>query len=177
MTLSHKRRNFSEDDDIIALRESSEFSQPEIDAKCACNRFMLLMDAHRNYDKASAQVSGVDEDVNEKILLLDDLLAAYDDAKNAGQRRADESRELANHSEIMGSLIRAEAMESMGKRKRKNDEDEGIPSGGKLMRVITLMKEQAKVELDFERERMQNEMEERRIELEERRMERQLMAE
>ncbi|ETV95823.1 hypothetical protein H310_10868 [Aphanomyces invadans] len=143
-----------------ALRESSEFSRPKIDAKRACNRIMLLIDAHRNYDKASAQASGVDEDVNEKILLLDDLLAAYDDAKNADQRRADESRELANHSEAMGSLIRAEAMESMGKRKRKNDEDEG-----------------AKVELDFQRERMQKEMEERRIELEERQMEPQLMAE
>ncbi|RHY25499.1 hypothetical protein DYB32_008282, partial [Aphanomyces invadans] len=160
-----------------ALRESSEFSQPEIDAKRACNGFMLLIDAHRNYDKASAQVSGVDEYVNEKILLLDDLLAAYDDAKNADQRRADESRELANHSEAMGSLIRAEAMESMGKRKRKNDEDEWVPSDGKLMRVITLMQEQAKAELDFQRERMQKEMEERRFELEERRMERQLMAE
>ncbi|ETV90062.1 hypothetical protein H310_15108 [Aphanomyces invadans] len=178
MAMPSKRRNFSDEDDIMllrqvslempfearrglvverwnavasALRESDEFSRLEIDAKRACNQIMLLLDAHRKHDKESALAPGVDEDENEKIVLLDDLLAAYDDAKRADLRRADESREAANHAEMMGSLVRAEAMEPLDQRKRKKDDDDASSGGGKFMKIIALMQEQVKADLDSKR--------------------------
>ncbi|ETV90210.1 hypothetical protein H310_14954 [Aphanomyces invadans] len=143
MSTQTKRRNFTEQEDIMLLRQvslempfqtrhgqvmerwaavasalqgSGEFTRDDIDAKRACNRFMLLLDGHRRINKESQRASGVSEEVGEKTILLDDLMVAYDDTKVVEAQLADETREAADHAEAMGSFIRAEAMKSMGPR-------------------------------------------------------------
>ncbi|RQM19844.1 hypothetical protein B5M09_000654 [Aphanomyces astaci] len=160
-----------------SLRTAEDFSRSDIDAKRSCNRFMLLLDAHRKSDKQSERASGIDEEVTEKSMLLDDLLAAYDDAKNADLRRTEESRLAAEHVDAMGSLVREEALHSLGKRKRDKEDDDGTSGGGKFMKMFTLMHEQAKADLEFKKEKLEKEREERRQELEERRIERQVLME
>ncbi|RHY23505.1 hypothetical protein DYB32_009166 [Aphanomyces invadans] len=113
MSTQTKRRNFTEQEDIMLLRQ---FTRDDIDAKRACNRFMLLLDGHRRINKESQRASGVSEEVGEKTILLDDLMVAYDDTKVVEAQRADETREAADHAEAMGSFISAEAMKSMGPR-------------------------------------------------------------
>ncbi|ETV78829.1 hypothetical protein H257_07657 [Aphanomyces astaci] len=180
MATPTKRRNFTEDDDVMLLRQVSlempfqarrghvmerwadvasalemadDFRRSDIDAKRACNRFMLLLDAHRKANNQSQRASGVAEDVSEKTVLLDDLLASYDDIKGAEAQRADETRHTAEQMEAMGSQVRAEALVSLGKRKRDKDADDA-----------------AQADLQFQREKFETEVEERRLD-------RQLLAE
>jgi hypothetical protein len=191
MSNSGKRRNFTNEDDVMLLRQvslempfqarrglvmerwasvaaalhgSNEFSRPDIDGKKACNRFTLLLDMHRRSDNDAARASGVEEDVDEKTVLLDDLLAAYDDSKLADARRAEDQRDAAEHVAAMGQQIRLEAMESMGKRKRGKDDDDGGSGGGKFMKMFTLLHEQSQAELQFQREKLEKELEEKRLE-------------
>ncbi|KAF0706783.1 hypothetical protein AaE_013950 [Aphanomyces astaci] len=109
-------------------------------------------------------------DVSEKTVLLDDLLASYDDIKGAEAQRADETRHTAEQMEAMGSQVRAEALVSLGKRKREKDADDAGTGGGKFMNVFTLMHEQAQADLQFQREKFETEVDERRFD-------RQLLAE
>ncbi|ETV69900.1 hypothetical protein H257_14499 [Aphanomyces astaci] len=156
MATPTKRRNFTEGEDIMLLRQvtlemlfearrdqvmerwaevasglntADEFRRTDIDAKKACNHFILLLDAHRKANNQSQQASGVAEDVGEKVVLLDDLLAAYDDVKGTEARRAEANRHAAEQMEAMESQIRAEALESVGKRKRDKDGDDTVTCG------------------------------------------------
>ncbi|ETV82891.1 hypothetical protein H257_04666 [Aphanomyces astaci] len=152
------------------LNTADEFRLTDIDAKKACNCFILLLDAHRKANNQSQQASGVAEDVGEKVVLLDDLMAAYDDVKGAKARRAEANRHAAEQMEAMGSQIRAEALESLGKRKRDKDGDDTATGGGKFKTVFTLMHEQAQADLEFQRTKFETEVNERRLD-------RQLLAE
>ncbi|RHY12245.1 hypothetical protein DYB36_008790 [Aphanomyces astaci] len=64
-----------------AVASQEEFSRPGFDAKRAQNRFILLLDGHRNRDDESMRASGVAEDCSEKSQLLDELSSVYDDWK------------------------------------------------------------------------------------------------
>ncbi|KAG9402459.1 hypothetical protein AC1031_007072 [Aphanomyces cochlioides] len=136
MTTPSKRRNYTEEEDVMlsrqvalempfqarrglvmerwgavasALMTCDAFRRREIDAKKACNRFLLLVEAHRKYNKESERASGISEDLSEKTLLLDDLVAAYDDAKSAETQRCDEQKLAAEQAEVSGQLVRTEA--------------------------------------------------------------------
>ncbi|KAG9408815.1 hypothetical protein AC1031_020658 [Aphanomyces cochlioides] len=169
MTTPSKRRNYTEEEDVMLLRQVAlempfqarrglvmerwgavasalmtcdAFRRREIDAKKACNRFLLL---------ESERASGISEDLSEKTLLLDDLVAAYDDAKSAETQRCDEQKLAAEQAEVSGQLVRTEALQALGKRKRQNDDDEGSTSNGRFMKVFTQMHEQAQADLQLKR--------------------------
>ncbi|ETV89759.1 hypothetical protein H310_15412, partial [Aphanomyces invadans] len=108
------------------------------------------------------RASGVSEDESEKTRLLDDLVAAYDDAKEEEAQKAALQKKSLEDSEQVGHIIREEAMLSLGKRKKARD-DEGSGRGGnsKVVRMMAMMHEQVKADMEFQRIKHANEMEER----------------
>ncbi|ETW05663.1 hypothetical protein H310_03385 [Aphanomyces invadans] len=182
-----KRRNFSKEEDVLLLRQvasempflarhglimdkwtavahalasSDEFGRPDFDGKKASNRFSALIEAHKKKKNEFARASGVAEDMTEKDALMDDLIAAYDDAKEEA-RRAIESKQALEQNESMGAFVREEAMTSLGKRKKGDDDSGGTAGGGKMMKAMIMLHEQSNAELDFLREMFHREMEER----------------
>ncbi|RQM31369.1 hypothetical protein B5M09_007330 [Aphanomyces astaci] len=148
MTTPVKRRNYTDKEDVMLLRQvslelpflarrgiimekwtavaralvaSDEFTRTDLDAKKANNRFNLLIDSHRKHNKDSERASGVSEEVSEKVLLLDDLLAVVDDAKDEEAKRVVSTQKANQHIENLGSIVRDEAMMSLGKRKQACD--------------------------------------------------------
>ncbi|RHY04557.1 hypothetical protein DYB25_013624 [Aphanomyces astaci] len=130
------------------------------------------------------RASGVSEDVTEKAIMLDDLATQVDEAKNEEMRRASTEDSTAARSEEAGALVRDEAMKSQGKRKAEEGDGESNASGGKMLKILTLMNEGNRSELDlrkfmFERELeerkkdREREVEERQRDFEERKMDRQ----
>ena len=118
------------------LAATVEFGRPDFDAKKATNRFNALLEAHRKLNRESAQASGMFEEVTEKTELLDDLLCAFDDAKEAEIQRIEDTKKKQENDEQMGLVVRDEAMQAMGKRKRtEDDESSGGSGNGKLMKV------------------------------------------
>ncbi|KAG9398792.1 hypothetical protein AC1031_014110 [Aphanomyces cochlioides] len=105
--------------------------------------------------RKSERASDISEDLSEKTLLLDDLVAAYDDAKSAETQRCDEQKLAAEQAEVSGQLVRTEALQALGKRKRQNDDDEGSTSNGRFMKVFTQMHEQAQADLQFQKEKFE----------------------
>ncbi|RHY13923.1 hypothetical protein DYB32_010890 [Aphanomyces invadans] len=146
-----------------ALAADENFSRPDFDAKKANNRFAALLDAHKKRNKEAEQASGVSEEVTEKVTLLDDLLAAFEDAKEEEAARAAETKKAMEANEQLGLVVRDEAMQSLGKRKRGVNEDDATTTsgGGKIMKVISMLHEQSVSELTFQREKFNREMEER----------------
>ncbi|KAG9410825.1 hypothetical protein AC1031_018849 [Aphanomyces cochlioides] len=169
MATAHKRRNFSDNEDILLLRQVTvdmpflaprgrimekwtslaknlaalaEFDRPDFDAKKASNRFNALLEAHRKYNKHSERASGISEEVNEKLDLLDDLLAAFDDAKEEEAQRNEATKKNLDHDENLGSIVHDEALKSLGKRKKEDDDEtSGKQGGGKVIKMMAMMHE------------------------------------
>ncbi|ETV85564.1 hypothetical protein H257_03272 [Aphanomyces astaci] len=139
-----------------------DFGRPDFDAKKANNRFTALAEAHRKSNRVSARASGISEDVMEKVALLDDILSAHDDAKEEESQRIADAKISQEHTDNLGSVVREEAMQSLGKWKHDVD-DNGASrgGGGKMLKVMTMMHEQVQSELEFQREKHENEIKER----------------
>ncbi|ETW05262.1 hypothetical protein H310_04226 [Aphanomyces invadans] len=200
MTTPVKRRVFTEREDVLLLTQVSvempflahrgkimdvwesvarnlatigEFDRPNFDGKKAQARFLILLRDHRDSNNASQRASGAAEHVTEKTVLLDDLCNQVDEAKQEEHRRAANECEEAATVEENGATVRDEAMRSQGKRKAQEDDDESRGGGGgKMLKVLSLMNESNKCELDLRKLMFEKEMEERKLdqikELEER---------
>ncbi|KAF0758040.1 hypothetical protein AaE_004066 [Aphanomyces astaci] len=115
------------------LAANEDFGRPDFDAKKANNRFIALAEAHRKSNRVSARVFGISEDVGEKLALLDDILSAHDDAKEEESQRIADAKKTQEHNDNLGSVVREEAMQSLGKRKHDVDDDGVSRSGGGTM--------------------------------------------
>ncbi|ETV69523.1 hypothetical protein H257_14759 [Aphanomyces astaci] len=134
-----------------ALADHEGFARPQFDAKKAQNRFSAVMDNHVHYNRESAMASGVAETYDERIALLDELLAAFVDAKEQTPRQRRD--------------------------KSGSDDDDGekaSSSGSRFTKITTAMQEESKAERGLR----QSELEFRKFQLEvERRKDRELVAE
>ncbi|CAK4075189.1 unnamed protein product [Aphanomyces euteiches] len=190
MSTTFKRRNFSDEEDLLLLRQVAvempffaprgcimekwtslaktlasleEFRRPNFDAILASNRFHFLLESHRKYNKHSERASGVSEEVSEKLDLLDDLLAAFDDAKEEEALRNDWRMKSTEHDESLGNIVREEALKSMGKHKCEGDDEASSKQGGgKVVKMMSMMHEQVQSELEFQKERFMLDLEDRR---------------
>ncbi|ETV71278.1 hypothetical protein H257_13416 [Aphanomyces astaci] len=190
MTTPVKRRNYTDEEYLMLLRQvslelpflarrglimdkwtavaralvaSDEFTRTDLDAKKANNRFNALIDSHRKHNKYSERASGVSEEVSEKVLLLDDLLAVFDDAKDEEAKRVVSTQKANQHIENLGSIVRDEAMMSLGKRKQACDVEGAVGGGSnKVVKMMAILNEQAKSDLEFKKEKYNSEIEERR---------------
>ncbi|ETV97973.1 hypothetical protein H310_09278 [Aphanomyces invadans] len=156
MTTPLKLRNFTDEEDILLLRQAlagrEGFGRPDFDAKKANNRFNALIEAHRKSNQESSRASGISEEVIKKVMLLNELLSTLDDAKEEEVQRIASMKNLQEHNENLSSIVREEAMQSLGK--RKVDPDDDVVSrggGGKMMKVMAMMHEQARSDLEFQR--------------------------
>lgn len=136
------------------LADHAEFKRPSFDYKKAQHRFSVLMDGHVSCDDASAKASGVSEDHDEKIQLLDELLAAYMDSKMQERQKREDVLAKVERGELEGERIRDMALQAMGKRKAKvededDDTDKNTSSGGRLAKLTTSMQEASKAERDL----------------------------
>ncbi|RHY15704.1 hypothetical protein DYB25_012128, partial [Aphanomyces astaci] len=140
-----KRRQFSQAEDLMLLRQVNaerpyeapakgimklltsaaaalsgreEFTRADIDAKKAQYRFNVLLSNHRSFNKESVKASGDDGVYDERTELLDELLVSYDDMKEQQKERAVKVDNEAQRNENEGSIVRSEALSSLGKRKR-----------------------------------------------------------
>ncbi|RHZ00115.1 hypothetical protein DYB35_011887, partial [Aphanomyces astaci] len=108
------------------------------------------------------RVSDVAEGVTEKAILLDDLATQVDEAKSIEMRHASTEDSTAVRSEEAGALVRDEAMKSQGKRKAEDGDGESNASGGKMLKILTLMNEGHRSELDLRKFMFERELEERK---------------
>ncbi|RHY21299.1 hypothetical protein DYB32_009852 [Aphanomyces invadans] len=129
MTTPLKRRNFTDEEDILFLRQVSadmpflEFGRPDFDTKKANNRFNALIEAHRKSNQESSRASGISEEVIKKVMLLNELLSTLDDAKEEEVQRIASMKKFQEHNENLSSIVREEAMQSLGKGKVDPDDD------------------------------------------------------
>ncbi|KAH9096903.1 hypothetical protein LEN26_017244 [Aphanomyces euteiches] len=151
-----------------------------VDGRRVQNRFTALVEEHRRFDAASAILSGVDEDETEKHVLLDDLVALLDDAKNDVKRssNANEKEKIENE----GQIVREMAMQTMKRRSDNSETDDSKKKAAVDNRRNSLAaaiasdseREQARrdKELDFKRFKFESEMKQREYDREERKAER-----
>ncbi|KAF0691136.1 Aste57867_17580 [Aphanomyces stellatus] len=148
-----------------SLASYSDFGRPDIDAKKARHRFHTLIKNHRVAKKKSQAASGVSEEYTEKTILLDDLIAAYDDAVEEEQRRLEECQREAEKIDSMGAQIRDEAMQSLGKRKVRDTDGENSSSGGsatKIVKMMELVQKDTTSEFEFRKFKYEEELKQRR---------------
>lgn len=196
-----KRRNWTRKEDVTLLRQvglelpftakhgdvqakwtavaddlttDDEFTR-EVDGKKLQNRFHSILDEHRNYDAASAKLSGASEEETERIQLLDELLCIFDDHKEGEEEVKQERKKADDKEAVAGRTVRDMAMKTCPKRKAAD------PDGRRSnVAFIDLIKSETetenalrKEELDFKRYKFDMEMEERRMDREERAAQRQ----
>ncbi|ETW04114.1 hypothetical protein H310_04474 [Aphanomyces invadans] len=185
MTTPIKRRVFSEREDVLLLTQFSAempflarrgqimdvwdsvarnlatlFDRPQFDGEKAQGRFLILLRDNRDNKNASRRASGAPENVTEKTILLDDLYKQVDKANQKEDRRMTQEIEEASNVEENGAIVREEAMKSQGKRRAKDEDDESS-GGGKMLKVLSLMNESNKRELELRRLMLEKEMEDR----------------
>ncbi|RHY22265.1 hypothetical protein DYB32_009549 [Aphanomyces invadans] len=141
------------------LNTLEEFDRRHFDGKEAQAHFNILLRDHRNRNAASQRASGVDEEERDKTVLLDDLCAQVDDAKHEEARRAAMEIEAAERAEESAEIVREEAMKSFGKRKTREGDEE--TSGGKMLKVLSLINEANKGEVELRKYMFEKEIEER----------------
>ncbi|KAG9405096.1 hypothetical protein AC1031_004202 [Aphanomyces cochlioides] len=93
----------------------------EVDGKKCQNRFLSLCEAHKTFNRTSARLSGVNEDEDEKIQLLDNVLELVDEAKAVDQSKSAQAKEDQMKIEEDGHYIRDMALQSLGKRQKKDE--------------------------------------------------------
>ncbi|RHY28473.1 hypothetical protein DYB32_005951 [Aphanomyces invadans] len=190
MTPQSKRRLFTEREDVLLLTQVmaeiphlarrgtimdvwesvarnlgalGEFDRPLFDGKKAQARFAILLRDHRDHNQHAQRASGAAEDQTERSILLDDLLAQVDDAKNDELQRSALNDEAACRAEDSATKVRDEAMKSQGKRKmRESDDDASSAGGGKMLKVLAMMNEGNKSEMELRKFMFEKDMEERR---------------
>ncbi|RHY28069.1 hypothetical protein DYB32_006285 [Aphanomyces invadans] len=140
------------------LNTLDEFNRRHFDGKRAQARFNLLLRDHKERNVASNRPSGSDEVVDERVVLLDDLSSQVEEAKKEEADRADSEAEAAARAEESVVLVREEEMKSQGKRKNREGDDEA--AGGKMPKVLTLMNDANKSELELRKFMFEKELEE-----------------
>ncbi|KAG9414931.1 hypothetical protein AC1031_008346 [Aphanomyces cochlioides] len=105
-----------------SVMQCAGFSR-ELDGKKAQNRFLALIEEHQSYNNDSAKLSGVDQSETEKVLLLDDLLSLYDDIKVQSTHKSSVAQVEKDRIEQDWKLIRDEAINTLGKRQRRDNEN------------------------------------------------------
>ncbi|KAF0709185.1 hypothetical protein AaE_012947 [Aphanomyces astaci] len=163
-----------------ALADHEDFARPQFDAKKAQNRFSAVMDNHVHYNRESARASGVAETYDERIALLDELLAAFVDAKEQEKKRLVNDANKVDQSEREGEYIRNEAMNSLGKRKHQECDDDGEKasgSGSRFTKITTAMQEESKAERGLRQSELEFRKFQLEVEREERQKDRELAAE
>ncbi|ETP11494.1 hypothetical protein F441_12991 [Phytophthora nicotianae CJ01A1] len=141
------------------LKTLEGFSKTEITGKSAQARFNVLIDRHREYDKASAAASGVSEEYDETIQLLDDLLLEVDEYTRAEEQRSAEQKEKLAAEEKTGKCIRDEAVARLQKRKVRSDGDQNGVTPPRKVTVIDLMREDNEKEREMRAEQWKQEQE------------------
>ncbi|KAG9405101.1 hypothetical protein AC1031_004207 [Aphanomyces cochlioides] len=102
-----KRRSWTLEEDIVLLKqvvaEAPFAAGPRrlTDAWTAlaetiktCDGFTREVDAHKTFNRTSARLSGVNEDEDEKIQLLDNVLELVDEAKAVDQSKSAQAKEV-----------------------------------------------------------------------------------
>ncbi|RHY21146.1 hypothetical protein DYB32_009884, partial [Aphanomyces invadans] len=98
--------------------------------------------------------------VDERVVLLDDLSSHVEETKKEEADRADSEAEAAARAEESAVLVREEAMKSQGKRKNREGDDEA--AGGKMFKVLTLMNDANKSELELRKFMFEKELEDKK---------------
>ncbi|RHY23665.1 hypothetical protein DYB32_009097 [Aphanomyces invadans] len=121
------------------LNTLAKFDRHQFDGKKAQAQFNILLRDHGERNNASQRTSGVDEEVTEKTIHLDDLSALVEEAKQEDMRRAASEVEAAARVEESGAI---------------------------MMKVLTLMNDANKNELELRKFMFKKELEERQKERE-----------
>jgi hypothetical protein len=167
----HKRGHIQPAWDRLAstLMSCEEFTRT-LDGKKAQSRFTALIEVHRSFNRTSATLSGTTEAESEKIQLLDDLTALYDDVKQEVDAKTEQSKQEKVKNETSGAYIRDEAMKNCVKRQRTDDKShtlfEVIKNEGDKEVAI-----RAK-EIEFKKFKFEQEIIQRQLDREERKAER-----
>ncbi|ETV64282.1 hypothetical protein H257_18804 [Aphanomyces astaci] len=193
MAQSEKRRNWSWDEDKVLLiqaatdkplaAETGQLTKAWhalADTLLACDHFTRVVD-HRRFDKASAKLSGDDEEETEKHILLDDIVALLDDVKEIASQKTRNSVVKKEQAEQGALIVRDMAMRTM-KRRKDNDSDEQKKKSAldnrrnSLAAAIEAESERELVvrekELSFQQFKLQSEIKQRELDREERQAER-----
>ncbi|ETV90720.1 hypothetical protein H310_14557 [Aphanomyces invadans] len=146
MAQSDKRRNWSWEEDKVLLIQAAmdrpfgaekgqltKAWQAMADTMMSCdhftrvvdgrkvqNRFSALVEEHRRFDKALARVPAP---MKKKHILLDDVVALLDDARDVASQKTSNNVVEKEKAEQGALLVRDMAMRTM-KRRNENDPDE-----------------------------------------------------
>ncbi|ETV91330.1 hypothetical protein H310_14025 [Aphanomyces invadans] len=141
-----KRRAFNEREEILLLTQVSVkdriLHEEAASWKCGIQLCVILTHSTSSID-ATSMVKVRKHD--ERIVLLDDLSSQVEVAKKEEADRAD---------------MREEAMKSQGKRKNREGDDEA--AGGKMFKVLTLMNDANKCELELRKFMFEKELEDKK---------------
>ncbi|CAK4363037.1 unnamed protein product [Aphanomyces euteiches] len=123
------------------VEDDGEFDRPGFD---------VLLKHHRAFDRESMLASGIDQNDDEKLQLLDELLSAVDDSIMQDKERVETAISDSQRDESEGERIRNEALSSLGKRKKIEEENDGNSTGGgRLIKLTTSMQEDNKADLEL----------------------------
>ncbi|KAE9112168.1 hypothetical protein PF010_g10552 [Phytophthora fragariae] len=139
MAESTKRRNLSEVEDVMLLKQA-------LAGEPFRHEHGKLL---RKKNSESARLSGVTESHTEKDFLLDELLSKLEDSNIEKPNKNKVKAEKAAAQESTGEAIGRLAVERL-KRKREDERDEvsDSPSKGKtLAKLVDLLREQKKQEM------------------------------
>ncbi|RQM29331.1 hypothetical protein B5M09_002019, partial [Aphanomyces astaci] len=174
MQTPNKRRLYTEQEDIMLFRQVNAERPFETKKGEVMKVWGLVARAE------SARASGVAETYDERIALLDELLAAFVDAKEQEKKRLVNDANKVDQSEREGECIRNEAMNSLGKRKHQECDDDGEKasgSGSRFTKITTAMQEESKAERGLRQSELEFRKFQLEVEREERQKDRELAAE
>ncbi|KAG9413705.1 hypothetical protein AC1031_012930 [Aphanomyces cochlioides] len=149
------------------LQTVPNFSREGLDGRKASTRFHSLLRGHRKFQKTSAYPSGVDQDENERVKLLDELVALPKEDESVKQKTKEDTADYVREQAMM-----------RGRRKtsEQGDTNESEPSSSKKSKLIFDVAEMelrfAKERFEFEKQKYEHELEERSKDREERRLDR-----
>ncbi|KAG9417070.1 hypothetical protein AC1031_001458 [Aphanomyces cochlioides] len=148
-----------------ALRSCENFNR-KVDEKAVQNRFLTLIQHHRDFNREAAKLSGASEDIKEKTQLLDDLVCLYDDFKAEQASKTMKEAKVKANNENATRLIREKAMQTLSKRSSESKDD--TPSKTDTDAEL----EKHRENLALKQQKFEAEMRERELDREERRLER-----
>ena len=139
------------------LLEIDGFNRPNCNWKITQSRFLTLLEEHRSFDSESNRKSGITEDEDEKIILLDDLLASYDDHEKMKAKRKEDQNDKAALEEFCGQTIRENALNNLVKRQKvtKDAADQTLSKDAKLEKYISELKSDNEREIALRNEELQ----------------------
>ncbi|KAG9399311.1 hypothetical protein AC1031_012266 [Aphanomyces cochlioides] len=172
----HERVMKAWDELAINLLQVPGFSRQDcnLDGKKASHRFHLLLDNYEKFQKESIYMSGVDQEHNDRHILLDELLALRTDSlvrKKSKQQANAAEREEKSRTEDAARHIRDQAMKTCQKKRKavnhdKDDKDDKPATPFKKTLLVDFHNEEVQLErerLAFKKEKLKLEIEEKRL--------------